>query len=562
MSIWWKVRGLGVRPMKALACALFTLTTMPSVANADDTASISRIGVDTCRLDNTLPAPIPAALTSAWEVAALQYPRAPKSIAINPLSASHALAVFFVKDQLSSAARCGISTPPNGDGSSREFDTQTVIGLCQARPQTRTLICSSNAVRALLDLERKTSAEFAARGNRVQAVEMDNSPSLIYLFAHEFGHILLEHSGAYFDGVMSVHLSENRAMNIEAFARACEADDDQIQREAAADAFAFKTARDVFARPPFRSESSLIGAISSNSELIYWTNKAFAGWSAQYYGDFQGSPVPNARQLCEMTAEKSGTIVSPVFGGGHPQLWSRLAAEVTQASQYIATLQSQQPEGKEKDTDKQIAAGWERNRLLDSVLAQGMEQAAAAYCTNIAALREGHIDCNNPPEPTPSGTQVFIEGEADATPGTYQAWFRYAQGNRERKQWQAARRAYEQALPLAREASDQVYIANILNDLGVLDLMEGHAGHAEKAFKEAVDIRRTLVHQDADKHSQELAGALFNLGYLYAKEHRTTDARGSLSESLDLFRSIQKLRPGNNQPQIQKILDILDTLPK
>jgi Tfp pilus assembly protein PilF len=543
--------------MRTAGLALLLFPLLDGFVKAGEPTPFSKLAVDTCRLDDSMPPAVLAALATAWDSASSTYPNASKSAIVNPTGATDKQAVFFLKDRLIDGAHCGAQPTP-GDGSPRTFDMQTIVGLCQAR--SGAVVCSSDAVRALLDIETQIEKEFARRGNPLPVSQAGHSPSLIYLFAHEFGHVLLKHPGSFSDGVTVIHLSSARADNIGAFAQACEADNDQIQREAEADSFAFNVAKDVFSRPPFHLPgSSLISAISGNSEIIYWTDKSFSGWAADYYGDFQGSPIPNARQLCEMVSLKSGTLVSPVFGGSHPKLFTRLASEVSQASKYIADLQSAGPVS---DAEKAVARAWEHNRVMDSIFAQQLDQATATFCRRVAALENGQLDCRNLPKADKSDVDVFVEGERESTPGTYQAWFTYAQRHRQQENWPTARRGYEQALPLARQAGDQEYVANILNDLAGIDFTEGHLEKAQTEFEECIEVRRALVRAAADRPSPELAGALFNVGVLYARSNRISEARARLSEALGIYQALAQQKPAEYQPMVQRAMNALNALPR
>src|SRR5579871_4373792 len=114
--------------MKAFACALLIIPGIANVARADTAIPVAMLpAVDACRLDNGMPSAVSTALTTAWRVAALRHPRAPSGVVINPLGTTGQIAVFFVKDQLAGGERCATAIPADGDGSVREFDSQTVI---------------------------------------------------------------------------------------------------------------------------------------------------------------------------------------------------------------------------------------------------------------------------------------------------------------------------------------------------------------------------------------------------------------------------------------------------
>jgi len=372
--------------------ALMALGAHSAGVIAQTRTPLSSAGFDACRLDNTLPSAAVVAARNAWKMASRDYPNAPKEVDINPLGATNRMPIFFVWDALQGSEQCARQRPEVGDGSMRTFDRQTVAGLCHSRGGA--ILCSADAIRAMLDVERNVSQG------------LSTSPSLTFLFSHEFGHFLLGHPGAFTEGVTAIKFSANRSENISGFTQSCEQDSEQIRREEAADKFAFDVAKRLFAAAPYRpTGASVIESVLANSEIIYWTGKEFSGWAARYYGAASGDPFPKAAKLCELVERKSGSIIIPVFGGSHPQPMNRLAGIVNQSGDYINSLLAE--ERQSLSNGKSAFIGM--NRLTDTILARAFAAAAGQFCERVSSIENGSLDCTHPPVDSGPGESLDID---------------------------------------------------------------------------------------------------------------------------------------------------------
>jgi hypothetical protein len=364
--------------MKVLA-GLFFLA-LPSTSLAQNQAPLARAGVMTCRLETNVPPQVTNTASAAWRVVRAQFPDSPPGIEINPIRQTSNLPIFLVKDALEGSNICDPNPPGNGNGSIREFDSQTVVGICHAREGT--VICSSEAIGFILKAENQS----------------DVSPSLSYLFAHEFGHILLKHPGAFMEGVNVVRLSKVRDDNIAQLSASCERDPEQLKREKSADEFAFAALKTLFASSPFRGEKQQPEtSVLKNAEVVFGIGKQISNWASQYYGASDINPFPKPKELCGIIARDRGVVVVPVYGGSHPLPFNRLASIVNFESDYLSSLRITQ--GRSLSGGDDAAVG--RNRMLDNLLAEAFEAAADQFCMRVSAIENGSLDCSHLPPPSP-----------------------------------------------------------------------------------------------------------------------------------------------------------------
>jgi hypothetical protein len=355
---------------------------IPSTFLGQGQMPIARAGVLTCRLDPNVPLQLKNSASAAWRIARAQFPDAPIGIEINPAGPSNSLAIFLVRDSLEGTDPCHPGEPGDGDGSIREFDSQTVAGICHARGGT--VICSSEAIKAVLKAEKFNFSR-------------DVSPSLAYLFAHEFGHVLLRHPGAFQEGINVVRLSTVRRDNIAQLSASCERDPEQLAREEAADKFAFKALKTLFANPPFRApKEKPEDSVINNSELVYWAGKGISAWASQYYGSSNIDPFPKPKDMCEIVSYNRGVVVVPVYGGSHPLPWNRLASIVNFEGEYVKSARI----ATHRSLDNGEDAFQGMNRLQDNLLAQAFTVAADRFCQRVLALDNGSLDCDHLPPPS------------------------------------------------------------------------------------------------------------------------------------------------------------------
>ncbi|WP_027477935.1 tetratricopeptide repeat protein [Curvibacter gracilis] len=147
-------------------------------------------------------------------------------------------------------------------------------------------------------------------------------------------------------------------------------------------------------------------------------------------------------------------------------------------------------------------------------------------------------------------TRLDFEGAAKAqdtatriAPGSFNAWFGYAWFNQERNDFQAARKGYERALQLAREASKASDVAMTLNNLGNLSRAENRHAEARQHYEEALKLCRELARTNPAAYLPHVAGGLNNLGVLSRDENRPAEARQLYQEALKLYRELARSTP-------------------
>jgi len=123
------------------------------------------------------------------------------------------------------------------------------------------------------------------------------------------------------------------------------------------------------------------------------------------------------------------------------------------------------------------------------------------------------------------GAGRAYEKAIQAAPTSEEAWFANAYFHQQQNHFAQGRRGYEQALTLARLASDSATVAMALNNLGNLSRDENRHADARKQYEEALDIRRALAKHNPDVYLPDVATTLNNLGILSSAENRNADAR-------------------------------------
>ncbi|MDR2496215.1 MAG: tetratricopeptide repeat protein, partial [Tannerellaceae bacterium] len=107
-----------------------------------------------------------------------------------------------------------------------------------------------------------------------------------------------------------------------------------------------------------------------------------------------------------------------------------------------------------------------------------------------------------------------------------------------------AEKAYAEALKIKRTLADedpQTYkptLAVTLNNLGALHSKKGEYEQADNYYKEALEIRRELAKKDPDTYNPDLAITLNNLGCLHHDQEDYDQAKGYHKEALQLRRGL------------------------
>ena len=164
-------------------------------------------------------------------------------------------------------------------------------------------------------------------------------------------------------------------------------------------------------------------------------------------------------------------------------------------------------------------------------------------------------------------TKLDFEGAAKAheaatrkAPGSVDAWFSFANFNSERNNFQAARKGYERALLLAREASAASDVAMTLNNLGILSRVEHRYPEARQQTEEALKLYRELARTNPVVYLPYVAMTLNNLGLLRRRESRHAEARQQFEEALRLRRELARTNPAVYLPDLGRTLISLGVL--
>ncbi|ROZ74953.1 hypothetical protein [Ramlibacter sp. WS9] len=315
----------------------------------------------TCRMDaeggKVAAATIRLAL-KAYE--ALGKPLPIDDVAANPArpSGMRSLAVYVVTDASGSTVGkdgCVAKEPALIRG--EELDTVSVRGGCVASARGLEVRCSSAAVQM-----------FGKQGSRPGL----SNPALLYLLAHELGHILQRRPGEYAGRVEPIDLALPQAGKLMLLRESCEPG--MTKAEEDADRLAVQVLARLLPEPPYREPmfsargSVLWGADQLNLAANTWRktslerefisqSKPHKSFLATEFPTPAKSVQANAKRfVCDVLTKKSGVINYPGRAATHPVLEVRiqqvaetlrpLAAELPQAGarqeyQPVAVLQEQ-----------------------------------------------------------------------------------------------------------------------------------------------------------------------------------------------------------------------------
>jgi Tfp pilus assembly protein PilF len=122
-----------------------------------------------------------------------------------------------------------------------------------------------------------------------------------------------------------------------------------------------------------------------------------------------------------------------------------------------------------------------------------------------------------------------------AAPESFEVNFIYAYFNQSLNRYTEARKGYERRVAMARQRGDESSIATTLNNLGALDTVQNRMDEADKAYDEALKIRRELAQKNPDKYLPYVANTLNSLGILDSDENRMDEARKAFDEALGIY---------------------------
>ena len=236
------------------------------------------------------------------------------------------LAIYVIEDATTNTIGkdgCLLKKPAIVKG--EELDPISVRGGCVASAGKMEVRCSSEAVQM-----------FGKQGERPG---MEN-PALLYVLAHEMGHILQRRPGEYAGRVELIDLKQSQAAKLEILRESCEPG--QTKAEEDADQLAVQVLAKLLPEPPYREP--LFSAQGSVLWGVDQLNLAANTWrKASLEREFISQPDPhksfvpiefptpepvvqaNAKKfVCEVLTRKSGVIKYPGRSTSHPPLELRM----------------------------------------------------------------------------------------------------------------------------------------------------------------------------------------------------------------------------------------------
>ena len=131
------------------------------------------------------------------------------------------------------------------------------------------------------------------------------------------------------------------------------------------------------------------------------------------------------------------------------------------------------------------------------------------------------------------------------SPGDYGACWDHAYFLANLNRHAAATATYTRCLSLARASGDPARIARTLNGLGVLHSEQNRVEDAQRAYDEALAIRRQLANANPDAYRPSVADTLTNLGNLYNVQNRMEEARQAYEAALSIRRQYARVNPAD-----------------
>jgi hypothetical protein len=247
------------------------------------------------------------------------------AVAVNPggPTPERTLTVFIVKD-----ANEGDLTPQAcARAATRKdapLDSLSVLGGCAVVDPLQ-IRCSADAVRLFAD---------------VHEVGRPAGPGLLYILAHELGHVRQQSVGDYSGRTETIDLKQDRARKLKALQDAC--DPVSTRRESEADAWALEVMLHALPKPPYREPAlSERGSLYWNIDKLALVTAAWQQSSLErefmsrpaVHRAFQPSEFPtppgkveaNAKRfVCDVLGKSTGRISYPGKLVSHPPLEQRL----------------------------------------------------------------------------------------------------------------------------------------------------------------------------------------------------------------------------------------------
>ena len=102
--------------------------------------------------------------------------------------------------------------------------------------------------------------------------------------------------------------------------------------------------------------------------------------------------------------------------------------------------------------------------------------------------------------------------------------------------------------------------SSVLNNLGILYKDMNNYPEAEKAYLEALEIRRKLAKSNPSNYEPDVAMTQYNLGILYSVKNNYPEAEKAYLEALVIYRRLVSSNPSTYEPDVAMILNKLGAL--
>ena len=145
-------------------------------------------------------------------------------------------------------------------------------------------------------------------------------------------------------------------------------------------------------------------------------------------------------------------------------------------------------------------------------------------------------------------------------PDSFEANFAYALFIQNLNRFEQAKAAYGRCLEWARKNGKDGELPTTLNNLGVLDSVQGRMEEAGKEFAEALQIYRELAQKSPETYRPYVATMLNNLGVLDSDQGRMEEARKEFAEALQIRRELAQKNPETYRPDVATTLNHLGVL--
>jgi len=265
-----------------------------------------------------------------------------EKIAVNPSETpqdGRTLVILIITDASADGVQAnGCASRPAAKD--EPLDKLSVLGGCAVVGAGKLeLRCSAKAV-----------ALFGANGDRPDRA----NPALLYVLAHELGHVYQRHVGEYGGRAVRIDLSQPRQEKLKALQQSC--DPTSTKREEEADALSVEVMKRLLPMPPYREP-----LLSDRGSLLWNVDKlvlAANEWqSASLEVEFisrstvhrsfvptefptpSGAVDANARRfVCDVLTGSKGSIQHPLQSATHPSLDQRMGRVAEAIRPVAATL--------------------------------------------------------------------------------------------------------------------------------------------------------------------------------------------------------------------------------